>query len=1211
MGWYANLKIGKKMLLGFSAVIIISTAMGLTSIWGMGKIDDMLVEINKTIMVQVVYSNDINANLTMHNRRALRHILATGQEDMQQIRSQMQLNELAIRDLLEKYRNTQMDSTEQRLLERFTRRWPDYVTITGQISRLSAEGKKQEALQLTEGSGREVFHELENALNDLIRYNISESRLHDEQGAELYHSLRFSLFSLMFFSIMLSAAIAWRITRSVVKPVQQALDTLRSLSEGAEDKAQLAGAIASGDLNRKVRITEPLQLDETQLTRDEAGILLKTVADISSTQATVDSALARMTEALRHARSDEESRTWLNNGISGINLVLMRGDLSLHDMVEQSLTFICEYLKAPVGAFYLWDECDGMLELATGHGLPNLDTRVRRFHLGEGIVGQAAQERKPIIITDVPAGYLTVSSSLGGAEPFVIVAMPLIYDSRLVGAIEIGTFKNFGSHEQELLEQLCEVLSAGVGVNLSRRLIDGLLEQTQSQAEELRVQQEELQQTNEELEERAQMLEQQREQVKAKNREVEEASQEIKRKADEVERVSKYKSEFLANMSHELRTPLNSLMILSSLLRDNREGNLTDKQIEYAGTINGAGKDLLNLINDILDLSKIESGKLEYHLEDVSPSEICDQIRALFETVATEKGLSFEVSSGEGLPAYLHTDAQRTFQIVKNLISNAIKFTRSGGITVSLLATPAGKGPLPVPAVAFAISDTGIGIPQDKQELIFQAFQQADGSTSRSFGGTGLGLSISRQLARGMGGEVTLTSTVGSGSCFTLHLPLTPGEQLVRIEAPASNLPVPPAVTVAPPVADNLPPPFIPDDRDTLQAGERCILIIEDDQDFAKVLAETVRKKGFKVLAAGNGEGGIILAERFIPSAIILDVMLPGLDGWGVMRRIKDNLKTRHIPVHFVTCLEDRNKAMSMGALGFYTKPVSAEGLEEICGAIEEAIDKSGRNLLIVEDDKTEASSLVALLSERGVSITVAGGGEEALELMSRIPFDCIVMDLGLSDISGFEVLEKINGLEPNRRIPVIVHSGRELTRAEELQLRHYAESVIIKGTKSPERLLNEVSIFLHLVEHSMEPEKQRMIRAAMDSEAMLAGKKVLLVDDDMRNIFSLSSVLSEKGIEVLEAENGREALACLEQHPDIDLVLMDMMMPVMDGLAATRAIRENLRLKDLPIIALTAKAMKGDREECIRAGASDYIAKPVDLDKLFSLLRVWLYGNG
>jgi len=1211
MGWYANLKIGTKLLLGFAAVIIISSVMGLASIRGMGKIDDLLVEINKTIMVQIVYSNDLNYNVTLHNRRALRHILATGKDDMQQIRSQMQLNELAIRDLLEKFQATRMDITEQRLLERFVRGWPDYVTITGQIIRLSADGRKHDALQLAETKGRDQYHDLENALAELIRFNVAEGKLHDDEASELYRTLRFSLAALMIFSIMLAASVAWRITNSVVSPVHQVLTALRSLTQGAEEKLVLVEAISNGDLSQQVRINEPLKLDGNLMTRDEAGELLKATADISIAQHTVDTALATMTDALRRNRNEEQAREWLKNGINGLN-VLVQGDWQLQKLAEQSLSYLCSYLGAAVGAFYLWNDRDGTLEMAASHAFTPRDAGTRRFQPGEGIVGQAAREKRQILLHDVPAEYLTVISGLGKAEPLTLAALPLIHDSRLVGAVEIGSFIPFGTREQALLDQAREVLAAGVGVNISRRLVDDLLEQTQTQTEELRVQQEELQQTNEELEERAQLMEQQQAQIKAKNKEVEEASAEIRRKAEELAQISSYKSEFLANMSHELRTPLNSLMILSSLLKDNREGNLTDKQVEYAATINGAGKDLLNLINDILDLSKIESGKLEFQREEVSPADICDQLRALFEAVATERGLSFEVSIDASVPTVLQTDGLRTLQVLKNLVSNAIKFTRSGGVSVRLFAPPTGVSPLPVPAIAFAIADSGIGIPADKHELIFQAFHQADGSTSRTYGGTGLGLSISRQLARGMGGEITLDSTVGSGSCFTLYLPLSLDECVERTAPPAAPHIPAPSPPPAPPATDTiLPPLFIPDDRDELHEGDRFILIIEDDPVFAKVLAETVRKRGFKVLAAGNGEGGIILAERFIPSAIILDVMLPGLDGWGVMRRLKDNLRTRHIPVHFVTCLEDRAKAMSMGALGFYTKPVTAEGLDQICGAVEEAIEKSGRNLLIVEDDKAEASSLEALLSERGVSITVAYGGAEALSYMSRIAFDCIVLDLGLSDMSGFEVLERISKLEPNRRIPVIVHSGRELTRTEELQIRHYAESIIIKGTKSPERLLNEVSIFLHLVENGMEPEKQRMIRAALDSEAMLSGKKILLVDDDMRNIFSLSSVLAEKGIEVVEAENGKESLACLEEHQDIDLVLMDIMMPVMDGLTAIRAIRENPRLRDLPIIALTAKAMKGDREECLKAGASDYIAKPVDLDKLFSLLRVWLYGKG
>lgn len=1209
MGWYANLKIGTKLLLGFIVVILITSAMGVAGIRGMGKIDAMLEEINKTIMLQIVYSNDINTNLVLHNRRSLRHLLASEQEKMQQIRSQMQLNELMIRDLLEKYRATGMDSTEQRLLERFTRGWPDYVTIMGQVTRLSAEGKKQDALRIAENGGRDLFHELENALTDLVRFNVNEGKQQAEQASELFQNLRFSLGALLAFAIMFAMTIAWRITRSIDHPVQQVLDTLSSLSGSVSEKVELAEAVAGGDLSREISITKPLQFDTADFTRDEAGTLLRTVAEMNSQQVKLDHALVAMIQALRTSREEEHARDWLKNGINGLNS-LMSGDRRLSELTEQGLAYLCGYVRAVVGALYLWDERDEMLELAAGYGLPNLTSRERRYSLGEGPVGQAGKARALQLHNDVPPGYLTISSALGEIDPITIADLPLLHDNRLIGVVEIGTFRPLGTQELELLEHVSEILATAVGVNMSRRMVDDLLEQTQSQAEELRVQQEELQQTNEELEERAQMLEQQREQIRLKNREVEEASTEIRIKADEVERVSRYKSEFLANMSHELRTPLNSLMILSSMLKDNRDGNLTEKQVEYAATISSAGKDLLNLINDILDLSKIESGKLEFHQEDVPVNDFLDQLRALFETVAQERGLEFSISVEDGVPALLRTDGQRALQIIKNLISNAIKFTRSGSVTVRVLLPEAGAAPLTVPAIAFVVSDTGIGIPADKHELVFQAFQQADGSTSRTYGGTGLGLSISRQLARGLGGEVTLESAVNRGSCFTLFLPLTPPQPAELQPIPSAVPPVSarPEPSLPPVSTEHLPSPLIPDDRSQLKAGDRCVLIIEDDPVFAGVLAATVRKRGFRVLSSGNGEGGIVLAEHYSPNAIILDVMLPGLDGWGVMRRLKDNLKTRHIPVHFITCLEDRSKAMSMGAIGFYTKPVSSEELEQVFGAIEKAIEQSGRNLLIIEDNSSEAMSLEALLTERGVNITVADSGRQALELMSRIAFDCIVLDLGLADMSGFEVLERISALDPKQRVPVIVHSGRELSRADELKLRHYAESIIIKGAKSHERLLNEVSIFLHLVEHTLEPEKQRMIQSALDSEAKLAGKKVLLVDDDMRNVFSLSSVLTEKGIEVVEAENGKEALACLEGRSDIDLVLMDIMMPVMDGLSATRAIREIPRYQDLPIIALTAKAMKGDREECLKAGASDYIAKPVDLDKLFSLLRVWLY---
>lgn len=1213
MGWFSNLKIGTKILLGFASVILISLLIMLAGILGMGRIDELLVKTNKTTMRQIVYSNDVNANLTLHNRRALRHILNNNQEEMEQIRSQMRMDELAISDLLEKYRATDLDSTEQRLLNRFAKIWPDYVTIIGQVTRLSLDNRKEGALRLAEDDARRLFEELESTLDDLIKYNVAEGKRDDDDAEQLYHTLRNSLVTLMLFSLLIAMVIALQISRSVADPIRKALDALALLSRGAEDKAGLAEAIADGDLNREVLITQPLDLDPASFTTDEAGVLLKTVAEMCSLQAKQDMALTRMTEALRRVRQDELDRDWLKNGIGGMN-DLLRGDQPLQEMLQRCLSYLCDYLGAAAGAFYLWNDRAGVLELAAGHALKAQEA-VACYQLGQGLAGQAARDRKSIILTDVPAGYLTVSSGLGEVEPLTIAALPLIHEKSLLAVVEIASFRPFGDRENELFEQARKVLSTGVGVSISRSLVDDLLEQTQSQTEELRVQQEQLQQTNEELEERAQMLEQQREQIRAKNREVEETSRELQRKAEELERISAYKSEFLANMSHELRTPLNSLLILSRLLMDNREGNLSGKQIEFARTMNSAGNDLLNLINDILDLSKVEAGRLEFHYEAVPLAELFGHLGSLFNPLADQKGITFECSGAPDLPETLRIDGQRTQQILKNLLSNAFKFTSHGSISLTVCVPGQSDNPLPLPAIAFAVIDSGIGIPPEKQEIIFQAFQQGDGSTSRKFGGTGLGLSISRQLARAMAGDITLESREGQGSVFTLYLPLEPHEVPGAVSAGAGStrsMPGQIAPTALQPRKTDTPSPSpLPDDRDGLQEGQKSILIIEDDLGFARILMEMVRERGFAALSAANGEDGLYLADHFLPDAIILDVMLPHVDGWGVMRLLKENPRTRHIPVHFLTCLEERQKAMAMGAIGFVTKPVDPDQLAEIFSTIESAISCSVRKLLIVEDDRNEAKSLLALLEGRDVEISLAGSGDEAISLLSREHFDCMVLDLGLSDMSGFDLLEHIRRQDENRRLPVIIHTGRNLSREEELKLRHYTESIIIKGAKSPERLLNEATLFLHQVESSLNPDKQRMLRASLDKETMLEGKKILLVDDDMRNVFSITSVLADKNMTLVEAENGREALQRLEEHPDVNLVLMDIMMPEMDGYETIRAIRKDPRFAKLHIIAMTAKALKGDQERCLQAGASDYIAKPIDVDKLLSLMRVWLYQQG
>ena len=1010
-----------------------------------------------------------------------------------------------------------------------------------------------------------------------------------------------------------AAAVAYLITRSVGQSLQVAATAVRSLGVDSTDKVLAVQAIEAGDLSGDMVVSEPLQLDLDSLPKDDLGALMKAASHLSEVQVALDQAFVQMIGSLRLAREEEQRRDWLKSGRNELNL-LIREEQSTGEMADQVLGFMATYLKAGVGALYLFDEGAVKLTLAATYAT-RLDMKPgEQFRLGEGVIGQAAREQKIICLADVPPGYLPIGSALGEAAPKVVTAIPLLHGNRLVGMIEIGAFRAFSDAELNFVESARETIAIAIEANQAHRRTAELLDETEQQAEELRVQQEELQQSNEELEERAQLLEQQRETLRIKSQELEAASLTLQEKVAELERVSTYKSEFLANMSHELRTPLNSLMILSSLLKQNKDGNLSEKQVEFAATINSAGMDLLNLINDILDLAKVEAGQMQFNFAALPVRDLCDSLRATFEPLAEQKGLALRVETAADVPALCRGDEQRVLQILKNLLANALKFTERGEVGLRIAMPAAGEHPLPAPALAFIVSDTGIGIPAAKQQLVFDAFQQADGSISRKHGGTGLGLSISLQLARKMHGDIRLRSEEGKGSAFTLYMPLAaPADAGETAPAPAApvarplRIPSPRPPDAAAGAASREPAPLA-DERFPAVAGDRCILIIEDDRNFAKILQDVVKERGFDALVAADGESGIAMAKRFLPSAIVLDVMLPHIDGWGVMRSLKDNPQTRHIPVHFITCLEDRQKAMAMGAIGFTTKPVSMERLNEVFRSIEGSLAKSVRNLLIVEDNRDEANSMVALLEESVVDITVAETGKAAIELLASQSFDCLVLDLGLADMSGFELLEYIQRMDGARRTPVIIHSGRDLSHEEERRLRHYAESIIIKGAKSPERLLNEVTLFLHLVESKLHPSKQRMIRTAIDKEAMLEGKKLLLVDDDMRNIFSLSSVLAEKSMVVIEAENGKEALARLEEHQDIAIVLMDIMMPEMDGFTAMREIRKNPRLQKIPMIAMTAKALRGDQEKCMAAGASDYIAKPIEVDKLLSLIRVWTF---
>jgi CheY-like chemotaxis protein len=956
--------------------------------------------------------------------------------------------------------------------------------------------------------------------------------------------------------------------------------------------------------------------------------------------------LLRMTEENTRQNWHEAGQAELSNKI--------RGDQNTVELAQNVINYLAAYLQAQIGAIYLQDD-DQVLKLYASYAYKKRKNVANSFKPGEGLVGQAALEKKSILITEVPDDYIRINSGLGEAKPLNILVTPLIYDGQVSGVIELGSFQEFYDQHFYFMEQAAESIAIALQSALSRVRVKQLLEKTQLQARELQVQQEELKATNEEmqtqqeelrvaneeleeqtraLKQSEEMLKKQQEELKASNIELEKQTQilqthqqsieqkntalekarlEIEKKAGELQASSEYKSEFLANMSHELRTPLNSIQILSRLLYENKENSLTDKQVNFARTIHSSGADLLNLINEILDLSKIEAGKMIINLEEMPLALLSAYLRQNFEHLTQEKGIYLKLEMGDGLPLEIVTDRQRVEQIMKNLVSNAIKFTDKGGITVKI-GRPAPaidlkqSGLNPQETIAIVVQDTGIGIPADKKELIFQAFQQVEGASNRKYAGTGLGLSISMELARLLGGEIQVESELGKGSTFTLYLPqenkIKIVEQHEDDQAKNAAVAISTAETAAPVRRVN----EIRDDRLNINENDRSMLIVEDDANFAKLLFVIAREKGFKCLLAEDGEAGLQLANQYKPSAMILDVGLPRMNGWTVMSRLKSNPETRHIPVYFISGHDTRMKALQMGAIGFLGKPVTLDGLNHAFDRINKMLSRDIKKLLIVEDDQTMCNNMVELIGNSDVLITTTAKGKEAIQLLSRDEFDCMVLDLGLADISGFDLIEKIHKHEKISEMPIIIYTAKDLNKKEELRLRRHADSIIIKGVKSTDRLLEEVSLFLHRGDQALHVKKQEKEFAKRSEEKIFKGKKILLVDDDVRNIFALSSALEEKEIAVLEAENGLEALELLEQRDHIDLILMDVMMPELDGYETIRRIRKLNKYAKIPIIALTAKAMKGDRQKCIESGANDYLSKPVDMEKLLSLLQVWLH---
>ncbi len=933
------------------------------------------------------------------------------------------------------------------------------------------------------------------------------------------------------------------------------------------------------------------------------------------------------------ARRALEARMWQVAGQEQLNQHL-RGEPNLSALATNVLWQLCSYMEVPVGAIFL-REGDGLQMLAS-QAYTHRKRLSNHFKLGEGLVGQAALEKHMVVLHEVPEGYLGIFTGLLDVSPRCLVAAPFVFENQVIGVVELGGLKCFSAQQLDFLGVALENIAIAFNTALTRTRIDELLSETRRQAMELQAREEKLRSANLELEDQAEVLrrsemrlrEKQLELEKAnvqleekaralelttgelqekqttldqQNRDLKGAQQELEKQAAELAQANKYKSEFLANMSHELRTPLNSLLILARILADNETHNLTEEQVESARIIYNSGSDLLKLINDILDLSKVEAGKLNFHFEPTPLSDLVYSMRVQFTPIAAERRLEFPIGLDEALPEHVVIDRQRVEQILKNLLSNAFKFTEQGAVRLEIFQAD-GKSEK---EVVFRVSDTGIGMTLEQQKTLFVAFQQADGSTSRKYGGTGLGLAISRELAERMGGRITLESEHGKGSQFTFYLPLIlpEGEAVVEVVAPVASSPAVEATSVV------LPEVKVQDDRESLRPEDKVLLIVEDDPVFAQIVCEYAHTRDFKCLTAGDGEVGVQLARSYRPAGIILDLGLPKMNGWSVLETLKNDEATRSIPVHIVSASEESPEAYKMGAVGFLTKPLTRNDLESAFQKLGQFIHRDLKTLLLVEDDPDLRRSVQQLLAADNVQIYEAGSGLATLELLGRQPVDCMILDLSLPDMSGFELLRRIYNDMKIARFPIIVYTGRALTEEENAELMNYTTSVIVKGLKSPERLRDETALFLHQVVRRM-PETQLEGTGNLAAGAgALAGKRVLLVDDDLRNTFALSKVLGDKGLKVSIARNGLKALEMLEGGtPEYDIVLMDIMMPEMDGFEAMARIRQLPQFYRLPIIALTAKAMKGDAERCLAAGANDYLSKPVDVDRLLSMLKVWLY---
>lgn len=1139
----------------------------------------------------------------------------------------MRMQQLAIRDYLIRQDQADLDNLDQMRREReedlveakglagvdraadyddvivVARSWDRGIErFLAEHARALGEAEKTRMGRRYLDENRNHAEEVQARLDKLYEREVQRYIQSREQMRLTIDTARWFILSMLVITALLILLILWLISRQVASPIRRLAVQISELANGKHD-------IDVSDLRRE----------------DEVG------------------AIANALEVFRVNAVRASKDNWVKLSSGEVLSALQAAD-SPGTFCEALINQISSKIGAPLGVCFLWDETRNLLVLAGSSGFRHRKHLGLEYALGEGLTGQSAKERKRIVLENVPDDYFGIHSATGESRPRHVVAQPLVLRDRLLGVLEFATFEHFTPVQEAFLDEVMPAAALGLDNIHGVERTQHLLQQTQAQAgelqrtyESLRVQEEELRAANEELqgktvelEEHSQRLSASEEELRVQAEELQASNEELRQKSDtlnqqkevlqslqretelkaqELARASQYKTDFLANMSHELRTPLNSLLILSRELADNETGHLDAGEVEAAQVIHDSGSNLLRLINDILDLSKIEAGKMDVLIAPVEVASITHELQRHFRHMAVDKHLEFAIEVLDGVPEMVSTDRPKLQQILNNLLGNAFKFTHSGRVDVRIAMA---DGPMLARIGASAqaryltisVADTGIGIHEDRLASIFEAFEQVDSSSSRHYGGSGLGLAIALRLATLLYGHLVVDSKVEEGSTFTLLLPLdievtsasAPQIGVLPEAGPGGAQSLPSAV-MAP--SESALIGWIPDDRHTIAPGDKVILTIEDDIAFARILVDMIRKKGLRALAASDGESGLELARRYRPAGILLDVMLPGMDGWSVMNHLKRDPVTASTPVHFISAVDEADKGRALGAIGYLTKPVDRQSLQRAFDHLLDVAGKIVRKLLVVDDDPAARVALIHLLQNDKVEIHEASTGEEAIELVGTQHYDCIVLDLNLGGISGSDFLERASamGVMP----PVVIYSGRELAQEESLRLRQYTDSIVIKGDRSPERLLDEVSLFLHSLGSRAGP----VVESGNGTD--LAGRSVLLVDDDMRNLFALSKALRSRGLNVLMAQDGFKALQQLEENPEVALVVMDIMMPGMDGYETIGEIRKRPHWSKLPIIAVTAKAMQGDRDKCLEAGANDYLAKPVDLDKLMSMMRVWL----